>query len=422
MRIQTNIIGNALKGLFKILTVMLVLGGLIFAAPHLSKASHVDPSVMANADGALDVDAHVNDIYLAMRENWVSSFMMMTEQLVSIMIQQTFIIGTFFDAEQQLEVQRLFQQLKAEAHKDFHPSYQMCEFGTNVKSLAASENIYRENAKLLDAVLADRDRLNANLGAAGCIVADVTARVEQFKQFYCDLTENNENVELMCATSVSDFTRISRDLDYPRLIDQAYTLDANFADTSWTTTEQDIVALGRNLYSATVFDFVPEQILNETAAMDLFLDTRSVHAIRSVARHSFTKIVGLKAEGEQGTPYEVLPFMQSIMGELGVSTTDMNDFLGENPSYFAQMEVLTRRLYQRPDFFTNLYDKPANVRRIGVSLQALEIMQDRDRFESALRREMLISLILELKLRKYQEDVNTMLFTASNVKMGAPVP
>ena len=63
----------------------------------------------------------------------------MTEQLVSNMMHQMFIIGTFFDAKIQLDTQRLLQRKMAEAHKDYHPSIGMCEFTTNARSLAASK-------------------------------------------------------------------------------------------------------------------------------------------------------------------------------------------------------------------------------------------------------------------------------------------
>ena len=74
--------------------------------------------------------------------------------------------------------------------------------------------------------------------------------------------------------------------------------------------------------------------------------------------------------------------------------------LGQNPSYYAQMDVLTKKIYQNPNFYTSLYDKPTNVRRIGVSMDAISLMQMRDQYESALRKEMLLSLMLEQELKK----------------------
>jgi len=40
----------------------------------------------------------------------------MTNQLTATSMQQVQIIGSFFDAKHQLETQRMFQQMTAEAH------------------------------------------------------------------------------------------------------------------------------------------------------------------------------------------------------------------------------------------------------------------------------------------------------------------
>ena len=69
------------------------------------------------------------------------------------------------------------------------------------------------------------------------------------------------------------------------------------------------------------------------------------------------------------------------------------------------MEFLTRKMYQNPNFYTNLYDKPTNVKRIGAAMKAIKLMQDRDIQAALQRREMLMSMMLELKLRKESDEV-----------------
>ena len=39
---------------------------------------------------------------------------------------------------------------------------------------------------------------------------------------------------------------------------------------------------------------------------------------------------------------------------------------------------------------------------MGVALEAVRLMQNRDRYEAALRREMLVSMILEMHIRENQ--------------------
>ena len=63
----------------------------------------------------------------------------------------------------------------------------------------------------------------------------------------------------------------------------------------------------------------------------------------------------------------------------------------------------------RPEFFVDLYDKPANVARKNVALQAISLMQRRDLFKSSLRSESILSAIIELELINAQEVVQNQL-------------
>jgi hypothetical protein len=71
--------------------------------------------------------------------------------------------------------------------------------------------------------------------------------------------------------------------------------------------------------------------------------------------------------------------------------------------------MLTRTALQNPAFYTNLYDKPANVKRMSVGLSAIGLMQLRDRYESSLRREMLLSQLVEQALTDQAARVNATL-------------
>lgn len=107
------------------------------------------PQWFTGADATVNVvnnhlDAEFNAletwmISVLFEDNILPAMMLMTEQLTVVAMSQVQIFGSFLDAKHQLETQRLLQRLQAEAHKDYHPSVGMCEFGTAVRSLAASE-------------------------------------------------------------------------------------------------------------------------------------------------------------------------------------------------------------------------------------------------------------------------------------------
>src|SRR5690606_22562062 len=104
---------------------------------------------------------------------------------------------------------------------------------------------------------------------------------------------------------------------------------------------------------------------------------------------------------------EVQPYLYALVKEMGITDeNELKKYLGERPSYYAQMEVLTKKLYQNPNFYTELYDKPANVERKNVSMKALELMQKRDIYRSILRSEAILSVMLETALADEQSRVD----------------
>lgn len=356
-------------------------------------------------DGALDQGSQQSDLEDALNDNWLPTFPEMADQFSAVMIHQIFGIGAILDAKHLLETQRLLGQLRAEAYKNYEGSDQMCRYGTNVKSLAVTEELARSNKRILSQVLQQRLTLRGgSVGERGRYF-DQRNRFDQFRRMYCDPQENNNAFRdadmptaSVCLTAAGG-PRVGNDIDYTRLLDTRMTLNVNFTDNAMTDDEQDILALARNLYSHELLEFKADDVIARQGNANTIMETRSLHAVRSVAHNSFSELVGMKAAGS-GT---VGPFMGRIIEELGVPAAEINQFLGANPSYFAQMEVLTRKMYHNPVFYTNLYTTPENLKRTSIAIQALQIMHDRDRFEASLRREMLLSMILEMRLREAQE-------------------
>lgn len=400
--------------LFSVLGVFLFMACLTVSLAQPSFADHEE------TDGALDRPGHEASLKDQLDNRWLPTFGEMADQLSATMLHQLFGIGALIDAQFQLEGQRLYATLRAEAHKNYFPSEQMCRYGTNVRSLAATEELARANKRILSQML--QQRLTLRNGSAGELgrYNDKRNRFEQFRRMYCDPQENNGGMRNpnipernVCLTAAGG-PRINRDINFTNLIDTRLTLNVNFTNDAMTDDEQDVMALARNLYSHDLLDYKADDVLARDGNTSNILETRSLHALRSVSHNSFSDMVGMKALGS-GT---VGTFMKRMIEELGVPAGEIDQFLGENPSYFAQMEVLTKKMYQNPVFYTNLYTKPENVRRTGVALQALQIMHDRDRFEASLRREMLLSSILEMKLREAQEVVESDLVRRKNAPTG----
>lgn len=412
---------------FLVLTVFL--GGVTVphrkavACPHcletVTDAFMDDNGLVKPPDGTISVvDTHVMRefieyrnwyITLFLEDNLLPAMMWMAEQLTVTAMQQTHMFGSMLDAKHQLETQRLLQQLQAQAHKDYHPSIGMCEFGTVARSLAPSERKGEYNAIVMSQRSMDRQLGNANTSAAYGNDLDKESRIAQFKAKFCDPRDNNNGLALMCDAPGTDRNRYNKDIDFTRTVDFPWTLKIDFTDNIPTDHEEEVMALAANLYANEVFARPGAKLLQATTDGSMtdmqkkYIDMRSIIAKRSVAENSFNAITSMKAEG---TP-ESRNFLVAMLNELGVrdGAAAPVALMGDNPSYYAQMEMLTKKIYQNPDFFTNLYDKPVNVDRKGVSMQAIGLMQKFDMFKSYLRTEASLSILLELAVMDLQNEV-----------------
>jgi hypothetical protein len=337
---------------------------------------------------------------------------MMTHQLTAVMGSQISMIGSFLDAKHQLELQRRTQELQARAHKDYHPSEQICRIGSFVKSLAHAEEKLEMEKHALNRILMDQylGVLN-NHGAHGSKAGPETMR-NLYLTRYCDRRDNNNSLDRICTTgtTVAERERLNKDIDYVRTFDRKLTLDIDFLDAVSSEDEEDIVALAQHLYFSQMFE-QPDSAL-PAKIPERHYQSRSYASKLNVAHNSFINIVGMKSNAPLGAgPDAGWNYMKSLLREFGFTgDPEIHAYLGDRPSYYAQMEVLTKKLFQHPNFYTNLYDKPVNVDRMGVALDAISLMNQRDRFDSMLRREMLTSMLIEESLGDLEEDLSVRMY------------
>lgn len=340
------------------------------------------------------------------------AFQAMGNQLSAVGTQQVMIIGMFMDAKNQLEVQRMQQELQARAHKDYHPSRGMCEFGTRVQSLAASERKGEVNALLLSERSLDRYMGAKDTFSAKGSKEDIVVRLRAFRQHYCNAHDNDGNLGVICPdlenTTQAERGRLNRDIDYQKVIQNPWTLEVDLTNSGAASdAEEDIIALSDNLYGFESFARPDAKKLQNRAdekITDLqqgYMDMRAFVAKTKVAENSFNAIVAMKSEGTTGSR----EFIEAYLEELGIPEDEVDELLGENPSYYAQMEILTKKAYQTPLFYTNLYDKPANIDRKEAAIQAISLMQKFDLWKSYLRTEASLSILLELTVERLQREV-----------------
>ncbi len=414
---QIKVIISNLRVIFAILSLNILMNGTIHTQAYACGACSCDacmPEITATHE-------HIREFVTAehyLHRKWLieeffraakipEAMMLMAEQLTAGGIQQIQIIGTFFDAKHQLETQRLFQTLVAQAHKDYHPSESICEIGTATRSLSTSERIADLNKNAFANRMMARQLLSKDVLSGQGPKSDRKSRLEQFRTVFCDPNDNAGGLDLLCGKG-GPVEQRNMDVNYTSTIENHLTLDIDFADPADTSIdEQNIFALSANLFGNEVLSYVAERVLadpdfkpNDIAYY--YLKQRSIAAKRSVAQNSFAAITSMRSQGNG----ENAPFLKSIIKELGVKDIEIDPYIGTNPSYFAQMEILTKKLYQNPEFYANLYDKPANIERKAAALQAIGIMQDRDTYKSLLRSEAVLATLLETLMSKEHTRVS----------------
>lgn len=377
-------------------------------------ADHADnkyeQSIIADASAAMDADR----VWLYesfFKQQVLPALMRFTEQMTAIGAQQIMTVGILLDADHQLNTQRVLQEGHSRAQKDYMPSQNLCSIGTAVRSLAASE----ARSDLTMQFMAAR-QLKRNLGAAGSVASggddqDKRQRWREYTENYCRQTDNN-GLNPACKVSDPATARPNADIDFTRLVDEPRTLDLNIAPGGKDTpTLRDVLALGNNLYGHKVLSrAMNEQALGpvRNSKDHLYFALRTIAARRAVAEHSFNSIVSLKTAAPD-TGAQAWQYLNAAMTELGVPPEQAAGMIGKNPSQYAQLEILAKRIFQVPGFYAGLYDSPANTKRKSVALRGIEHMLDQALYESQLRQEMVMSVLLSSRLHKRAQQAQTKL-------------
>lgn len=326
------------------------------------------------------------------------------QQLAQTIVMEARMIGGFYDAQNFLGAQLDLQRLSAEASRNYTPSEAMCQFGTLSRSLGASDEKARANQRRMSEVALNRSLGTfAGLGSTGR-GQDNSDRIENFVANLCSKTDENNVLELVCNNASVTDKRLNRDIHYPRTLGVPETLRVNLTDGSLTAEESDLVMLAHNLYGSTTWiKRFSEYDFKSGTGQQLYQLVRSVTAKRALAENSFNAYVGMKAQGS-GASYT---YMDKVMQNLGMATGDRQAYFGAGtePSYYAQMEVLTKRIYQDPQFYANLMDGRANVSRQMAAMEGLGLMQDRDIYTSMSRSEMLLALYVEMEARQLKSKI-----------------
>jgi hypothetical protein len=288
-------------------------------------------------------------------------------------------IGAFFDAYALNKTVGRIQVLQAETAQRHMPSVSMCTFPSLSKSLARGAFSARATTQIFAKYMQDYDLQHVD--SAGAMISNNRDRdyINKFRTYYCNKQQNGKDgLADFCSTTPAT-NRVNYDVNFPSFFAPQSDNPVNFTGTPSTLSfgEMDLFQLTKNLYDSNLRP-LKENIFQSADGSRPITEIRSLQAIRNVAKNSFANLVGghARTTGGAGT---------------------------DAPSYEATMEELTKKKYQDPAFYVNLYDNPENVMRQKSAIKGIQLMQGWDIVKALHRREMLLAMLLELKLRKEQK-------------------
>ncbi len=317
-----------------------------------------------------------------------------TQQISQNDQQESNAIGAIQDARAANDQATEIGVAQADTALDYAPHPFIGQMATYTRGLALSSEAIRQSRLLRGAagtadLLAASGTLSAKGGGA---VEDW--RLKNLKDLYVDPEQQGGYLREL----VGGDQRVNRDLDIAKTLMGRETLDINFEDSTLTEDERDFLALKENLLPSDAMENSRMRDLGTTEANLTDLPALlSLTARREMIDRTINTIAGQRAQGSDVSTQE----MQALLRQLGYSddSPEMKDVSGK-ASYEAHMDILTRRVFQNPNMYSNLIANPVALRRILVSQNAVRNMQQFDIYASTTRAEDLTAMWAWLETRQ----------------------
>jgi hypothetical protein len=336
-----------------------------------------------------------------------------TKEMREVWNMGTAAMGAFIDASTFNRTLNDMQALTAQTLQNYTPSEQICRIGSVSKSLAASNTKADMSGLVLGELGVDK-----NLGTSTTISAsgkgqEFQSRLIAFGSKFCDLKDNKSGLSNVCQlTPALKDKDYNRDIDFARLFGMSKSISADFTDASMSHEEMNIVNMVHFLYGHYIPNkrFSSNELNDSEGAMSQYMEFRSVAARRLAAQNSFNIMVSERLAGSGISEN----YMRDIVKSIGLTDAgDLDVFLGDKDtesaavksSYNAQMNLLSKQIYQDSAFYANLMDSKTNVKRTSAALQGVGLMQGRDIYRSMARSEMLLALLVEMEARKVSQNI-----------------
>ncbi len=319
----------------------------------------------------------------------------MTRELESNGQMFTVDLAKMMDADNFVEATQAKAEMRADIHMEFQPSDELCKIGTLTRDLAAAESKARYATLMLAESFTKRQGYEAGSVSADGPDADVKARHQQRQTTFCNPHFNNGRNQDVEGCTETDPKYRGADVNFTQTIWSPLTIPIETLTSGETTIEQEAVEAFINHLVPVLPGQVPDG--DSTAGKEREMDQQSLSAKFSVATSVLAHLAGMKASGT-GNGAE---FLRAVYAAMGIPDGNTEQ-LGENPSYYAIMEVLTSALPKDPSLYLNLGGSPENATRMMVAMQAIMLMLSRDMYKTDLQISAVLAVLLATELDSLQ--------------------
>lgn len=311
------------------------------------------------------------------------------EHISTQLIEHARIIGTFFDAQNQIIVQKTLQEATLDAGRRYRPHDYGCVAGTVIGGLPRAH--YATSAMRatlnIDNIARTFHHYDGGNQYDFSQTQDAIWRWQEFVDHFCDDMQNLRHLPGRPPSGQPG------DTGWPATAAQPAC--GNGGPGGWTKKNGDILvgeglldnptieteeelrtamALARNLIMPKILNPIPEASLRASTGKTAFMERRANEARRQVAQDAVNAMIARRIRGS-----EAQNEVRELMLQVGIPQNEIP--AGWNPSQYELMEVITKRRFWDPEYFVRLQTDPENVAREQAILSAFNLMQERENFE-----------------------------------------
>lgn len=326
-------------------------------ALYISTTTASSATMISLLDG---METIINNRMRRFWDDWEDALKSMTIQLTAATSDQTRQMSSLFDSSNLTETARGLQTAEWEAHQNYQPTGEGCQFDTTATFMAQAGRTSRAVSSAMSSQLTAAGNNRAGTPAALGQGNVNKSRFEEYRNRFCDHLANGGGTACGGASSTAANAHI---MPGTTLFGRE-TIDMTNADTR-VAVEQ----LAYNITGYEVPDVIDPQVLESPQGKEARQNNRGYLAQMDAVNSLVFSIVGERApsggpNNEAGNPSGMIEAMRDAVGVSDSSP---------NPSEREIRQAVIEQLWN-PNYYTNLTVAGTNIAQKEVFLQAYNLM------------------------------------------------